>query len=421
MARAVERLTALAVAKVKEPGMYPDGSGLYLRVTPAGTKNWVLRFMLDCRPRWMGLGPVDLYGLQEARAKALNARRLRHEGIDPIEARRAERARKRLEEVKAATFKECAEAYVKAHRAGWRNPKHAAQWSATLSTYAYPFIGALPVQAVDVNLVLQVLEPIWTKKPETANRVRGRIEAILNWATVRGYRAGENPARWRGHLDCLLPAQRKVRKVKHHEALPYAQLPDFIAELRQCNGTAARALEFLILTAARTGDIIGDNRDDGPAMQWGHVDFASKVWIVPKTKKIDGHRVPLSKAAINILQKMKSDGEGDPLVFPGAAPGPLSNGSMLRVLDRMGRGALTVHGFRATFKTWAGECTSFGTEVVESCLAHVVSDQVIAAYQRGDFFEKRRRLMNLWEKFCMKATVTVLPHLTIAIRDGLTR
>jgi integrase len=318
--------------------------------------------------------------------------------------RRAERARKRREEVKAATFKECAEAYVKAHRAGWRNPKHAAQWSATLSTYAYPFIGALPVQAVDVNLVLQVLEPIWTKKPETENRVRGRIEAILNWATVRGYRSGENPARWRGHLDCLLPAQRKVRKVKHHEALPYARLPDFMAELRQCKGTAARALEFLILTAARTGDIIGDNRDDGPPMRWEHVDFSSRVWTVPKTKKIDGHRVPLSNAATSILRKMKSDDEGDTLVFSGAAMGePLSNGSMLRVLDRMGRDPLTVHGFRATFKTWAGECTSFGTEVVEARLAHVVSDQVIAAYQRGDFFEKRRRLMNLWEKFCTRA------------------
>ena len=234
---------------------------------------------------------------------------------------------------------------------------------------------------MDVNLVLQVLEPIWTNKPETASRVRGRVEAVLNWATVRGYRGGDNPARWRGHLDYLLPARRKFRKVKHHEALPYKELPEFMAELRGCDGIAARALEFLILTAARTGDIIGDNHDDVPPMRWEHVDIGSRVWTIPKTKKIDNHRVPLSKVAIDILRKMRSDNESDDVVFPGATVDePLSDGSMLRVLDRMGRGELTVHGFRATFKTWTGECTNFGTEIVEASLAHVVSDQVIAAY-----------------------------------------
>ena len=211
MARAIGRLTALKVEKAKKPGMYADGGGLYLRVTPEGARNWVLRYMLDRRPRWMGLGPLALYGLQEARAKALDARRKRHEGIDPIEARRAERARQRLDAAKAVTFKQCAEAYINAHRAGWRNGKHAAQWGATLATYAYPIIGALPVQAVDTGLVLKVLEPIWTAKPETAGRVRGRIESILDFAKVRGYRDGENPARWRGHLDKLLPARSKVR------------------------------------------------------------------------------------------------------------------------------------------------------------------------------------------------------------------
>jgi integrase len=404
MARVIGRLTALDVEKIKQPGLHPDGGGLYLRVTEAGTKNWVLRFMLNRRPRWMGLGPVKLFGLQEARARALDARRLRHDGIDPIEARRTELIRKRLDEAKSVSFKECAEAYVKAHRAGWRNPKHAAQWSTTLATYAYPSLGAIPVYAVDVDLVLKVLEPIWTNKPETANRVRGRVEAVLNWATVRGYRSGNNPARWRGHLDCLLPALRKVRKVKHHAALPYQQLPEFMVKLQGCGGIAARALEFLILTAARTGDLIGDDREDQPPMRWQHVDFGSRVWTVPKTKKIDDHQVPLSNGAIGILQKMKCDGERSDVVFPGATVGePLSDGSMLRVLDRMGRGELTVHGFRATFKTWAGECTNFGTEIVEASLAHVVSDQVIAAYQRGDFFEKRKRLINAWAKFCLKA------------------
>jgi integrase len=255
-------------------------------------------------------------------------------------------------------------------------------------------------------MVLKVLEPIWTKKPETANRVRGRLEAILNWATIREYRSGDNPARWRGHLDCLLPAPKKVRKVKHHEALPYAQLPEFFVELRACNGMAARALEVLILTAARTGDIIGNDREDQPPMRWSHVDFRSGIWTVPKTKKIDQHRVPLSNQAIDILKNMKTDDEIDEIgdvVFSGSKKGKsLSNGSMLRVLDRMGCGELTVHGFRATFKTWAGECTNFPTDVVEACLAHIVSDQVIAAYQRGDFFEKRKQLLNAWADFCAK-------------------
>jgi hypothetical protein len=219
MVRAIGRLTALKVEKAKQPGMYCDGGGLYLRITPEGAKNWVLRYMLDSRPRWMGLGPLALYGLQEARAKALDARRKRHDGIDPIEARRAERARQRLAAAKAITFKECAEAYIASHRAGWRNDKHKYQWSATLSTYAYPVVGPLPVQAVDTGLVLKVLEPIWTVKPETAGRVRQRVESKMDFAKVRGYRDGENPARWRGHLDKLLPSRSKVRGVEHHAAL----------------------------------------------------------------------------------------------------------------------------------------------------------------------------------------------------------
>src|SRR5215469_1216629 len=232
MARAIGRLTALKVNKVKEAGMYADGGGLYLRVTPLGTKNWVLRYMLDRKPHWMGLGPLPLYGLQEARARALEARRKRHEGIDPIEARRSERARQRLEAAKAVTFKQCAENYIAAHRAGWRNDKHAAQWGATLAAYAYPAIGALPVQAVDTGLVLKVLEPIWTTKPETASRLRGRVESILDFAKVRGYRDGENPARWRGHLAKLLPARSKVRAIEHHAALSHPELPAFLISLR---------------------------------------------------------------------------------------------------------------------------------------------------------------------------------------------
>ena len=400
MARAIGRLTALKVEKAKEPGMYPDGGGLYLRVTPQGARNWVLRFMLDRRPRWMGLGPLALYGLQDARAKALDARRKRHEGIDPIEARRAERARQRLDAAKAISFKQCAESYIASHRAGWRNGKHAGQWGGTLSTYAYPIIGALPVQAVDTSLVLKVLEPIWTAKPETASRVRGRLESILDFAKVRGERDGENPARWRGHLDKLLPAHSKVRQVEHHAALPYAELPAFLASLREQEGIAARALEFLILTAARTGEVIG--------AQWNEIDLLDKTWTVQaaRMKAHREHRVPLSARALAVLDEMQAarhDDTGDAFVFPGGKTGkPLSNMAFLMLLRRMDRGDLTAHGFRASFKTWASERTSFQNEIVEVALAHVIGGKVEQAYRRGDMFEKRRRLMSAWGDYCEK-------------------
>jgi integrase len=398
MARAIGRLTALKVEKAKKAGMYADGGGLYLRVTPEGAKNWVLRYMLDRRPRWMGLGPVTLYGLQEARTKALDARRKRHEGIDPIDARRAERARQRLDAAKAVTFKQCAESYIASHRAGWRNGKHAGQWGATLSTYAYPVVGALPVQAVDTGLVLKVLERIWTAKPETAGRVRGRLESILDFAKVRGYRDGENPARWRGHLDKLLPARSKIRQVEHHAALPFAELPAFLTSLREQEGVAARALEFAILTAARTGEVIG--------ACWNEVDMLDKVWTVPaaRMKAHREHRVPLSARALAILDEMQAARHGDAFVFPGGKPGrPLSNMAFLMLLRRMGRGDLTAHGFRATFKTWASERTSFQNEIVETALAHAIGGKVEQAYMRGDMFEKRRRLMQQWGAFCATA------------------
>src|SRR5215471_2723208 len=245
MARAIGRLTALKVDKAKRAGMYPDGGGLYLRVTHSGTKNWVFRFMLNGRPRWMGVGPLHTIGLAEARNRAAGFRLQRHDGVDPIEKRRAERLEARRDAAKAVTFKECAARYIASHRAGWRNPKHAAQWEATLATYAEPVIGSLSVQAIDTTLVFKVLEPIWTTKPETAGRVRGRIESILDWAKVRGYRADENPARWRGHLDQLLPARSKVRRVEHHAALPYTDAGVFMRELRTREGTAPRALEFI--------------------------------------------------------------------------------------------------------------------------------------------------------------------------------
>jgi integrase len=413
MARVTERLTALDITRaIKRPGKYADGNGLYLQVTEGGA-SWVYRFMLDGRPRYMGIGPLALYGLHEARAKTLEARRLRHEGLDPIEARHAARAKARLEAARAVTFKQCAEAYVKAHRAGWRNAKHAAQWEATLATYAEPIIGGLPIPTIDTALVMKVLEqevggksgkrgPLWTAKPETASRLRGRIESILDWARVRDYREGENPARWRGHLDKLLPAPTKVRKVQHHAALSYTELPDFMGGLRNQQGVAARALEFAILTAARTGEVIG--------AQWSEIDFREKLWTVPAARMKAGkdHRVPLSARAIAILEEVRplsqiagGNGAGDAYVFPGGKGGqPFSNMAFLMLLRRMKRDDLTAHGFRSTFRDWAAERTHFPSEVAEMALAHTVSSKVEQAYRRGDLFERRRRVMTAWATFC---------------------
>ena len=399
MARQIERLTALKVeAKELAPGMYPDGGGLYLRVTPEGARNWVLRYILDRRPRWMGLGPLSLCGLADARARALDARRKRRDGIDPIEARRAERIRQRLDAAKAVTFKQCAESYITSHRAGWRNEKHKYQWSATLNAYVYPIIGTLPVQTVDIGLVRKILEPIWTTKPETASRVRQRIEKILDFAKVCGYRDGENPARWRSHLDNVLPARSRVRVVEHHAALPYAKLPAFLVSLRAREAIAARALEFLVLTAARTGEVIGARRNE--------IDLLDKTWTVParRMKAHREHRVPLSARALAILREMgaaRNGNDDNAYIFPGPNPRrPLSNVALLRLLERMQLDNLTVHGFCATFKTWASERTSAQNEIVEASLAHVIGGKVEQAYRRTDLFENRRQLMQRWATFC---------------------
>ena len=269
----------------------------------------------------------------------------------------------------------------------------------TLKTYASPVFGKVAVQAVDVALVMKALEPIWANKPETASRLRGRIEAILDWAKVRGLRSGENPARWRGHLDHLLPARGKVRRVKHHAALPYIQIATFLDELRRCDGVAARALEFAILTATRTNEVLG--------ARWDEIDLAARVWIIPEPRMKAGreHRVPLSDAAMSVLKFMQSVRQNE-YIFPGDRRATLSNMALLMTLRRMNRGDLTTHGFRSTFRTWAAERTAFPREVVEAALAHVVGNKVEAAYQRGDMFDKRRRLMEAWAHFCAKASTT---------------
>jgi integrase len=399
MPRTIGKLTALAIDKVKQRGYYGDGGGLFLQVSASGSKSWVFRFKDAGRLREMGLGATHTIGLAEAREKARECRRLRLDGIDPIEARKVARAQARLAAATATTFKDCAERYIASHRAGWRSPTHAAQWPSTLGRYVYPVFGSLPVQAVDVGLVLKALEPIWTAKPETANRVRGRVESVLDWATARGYRQGENPARWRGHLENLLPGKSKVRRVKHHAALPYAEIGDFVARLKQQDGMAARALEFTILTAARTGEVIG--------ARWSEINFSERIWMVPaeRMKADKEHRVPLSDAAIAILKDLVKVRRGDFIFSGGRGARPISNMTMAMMLRRMGRNEFTVHGFRSSFRDWAAERTSFPPEVAEMALAHAVSDKVEAAYRRGDLLEKRRQLAEAWSKYCTTAPV----------------
>jgi integrase len=401
----IGKLTALAVTQAKRRGYYGDGGGLFLQVSPNGAKSWVFRFKEAGKLREMGLGPVHTIGLADAREKARECRRLRLDGLDPIEVRKATRTHLKLDAAKAMTFKACAERYIAAHKAGWRNPKHAAQWPSTLAAYAYPAFGTLPVQTIDVGLVMKAVEPIWTVKPETAGRVRGRIESVLDWATARGYRQGENPARWRGHLENLLPKKSKVRRVEHHAALPYGEIAPFITELRQQEGVAARALEFAILTAARTGEVIG--------AEWDEIDFAERLWTVPADRMKAGkeHRVPLSDAAFAILDEMQKVRQVGDFVFPGGkSRRPLSNMALAMTLRRMGRAELTVHGFRSSFRDWAAERTGFPSEVAEMALAHTVSDKVEAAYRRGDLFQKRRQLMDAWARHCsnVKAGATVV-------------
>lgn len=392
--RQKDRLSPKAVTHARTPGYYADGGGLYLQVSPSGTKSWIFRYTLAGRAREMGLGPEHTVGLAEARRKAAACRLLLVDGIDPIEARNAKRAGDALNAARSITFTECAEAYIRAHQAGWKNVKHASQWESTIKTYCGPVIGSLPVQAVDTGLVLKVLEPIWAEKPETATRLRARMEKVLDWATVRTYRTGDNPARWRGHLDKLLPALKKSKRVKHHPALPFDAMGEFMEALRAQEGIAARALEFLILTATRTGEVIG--------AMWDEIDLDAALWTIPaaRMKAHREHRVPLSPRAVKLLQGLEAKRQSA-YVFPGQKEdAPLSNMAMLQLLKRMGHDNLTVHGFRSTFRDWTSERTGYPREVCEMALAHAVGDKVEAAYRRGDLFEKRRRLMADWAKHC---------------------
>lgn len=399
-----DRLTDRMVRQVRKPGVLIDGAGLRLRVTANAKtgelrKSWVLRATVKGGPvREIGLGSAHDISLAEARERASEARKLARDGVDPIAVRDAEIARRALEAARAMTFRQCAEAFIASHETVWTNPKHRHQWANTLNVYVYPVFGDLPVQAIDVSLVMKAIEPIWKTKTETASRVRQRIEAVLDWAAVRGYRQGENPARWRGHLERALPARAKMQKVKHHAALPFADLPAFMGELRAMGGDSARALEFAILTATRTNETL--------KARWSEIDLKGKVWVIPGGRMKAGreHRVPLSAAALAVLATMRKTHPKSDWVFPGtstrAAEASLSSTALLMTLRRMERTDLTAHGFRSTFRDWAGEMTNFPREIAEQALAHTLKDKTEAAYRRGDALEKRRRLMDAWDAHC---------------------
>lgn len=390
----IRQLSALKVKHDLTPGMYPDGLGLYLQVREGNAKSWVYRYRINGRLRDMGLGPAHSVTLAEARDKAEKCRAIRRSGLDPIEERRKEECAAAASAARVMTFRQCAEAYIESHRAGWRSAKHAAQWTATLETYVYPVFENLPVADVDRELVLKVLRPIWNGKTETAVRVRGRIEKILGWARINDYRQGENPARWKGYLDNLLPPRAKVTAVKHHAALPFTQIPEFMRCLRSEASVTARAFEFCILTATRTNETL--------QMRWDEVDEVAGLWIIPGQRMKSGreHRVPLSARALEVLVEMKQIRMSD-FVFPGGKlQRPLSNMVFSMKLRRLKRAEITAHGFRSTFRDWAAELTNFPNEVVEMALAHTISNKVEAAYRRGDLFEKRRQLAEAWAAYC---------------------
>jgi integrase len=390
MARQINRLSARSVSSLIRPGRHADGGGLYLSISLNGGKRWVWLFRRNGKVREMGLGSAGNVTLGRARELANGARDILAKGLDPIETRGAHGEMSR-------TFSECSALFIADNKAGWRNGKHAEQWANTLKTYADPVIGRMAVADITVAQIVKILNPIWTSKTETASRVRSRIEAVLDWAKVHGSREGENPARWRGHLDQLLPKRSKVRRVRHHPALPFVALPAFLSDLRGMEGIAPRALEFTILTVARTNETIGATI--------GELDPPASAWTIPGERMKAGreHRVPLAPRCLEILAAVgvrPGDNRNTP-VFPGGRKGSgISNGAMLAVLDRMGRGDITVHGFRSTFRDWASETTPFPNEVVEMALAHTIPNKSEAAYRRGDLFDKRRELMNLWSDYC---------------------
>lgn len=395
------KLNAAKLRTLTKPGAYGDGEGLYLQVRGPEQRSWLFRFKLAKRPHLMGLGPFPDVGLSEARDSATEARKLLRQGFNPIEVRKVRRAEAAAPPPATHTFREVALGYITRNEAGWKNEKHRQQWRNTLETYAYPIIGTTDVAAVDIEGVRSVLAPIWTAKPETAQRLRGRLETILDYAEAEQWRTGDNPARLTKRLALLLGDHGEKAKVEHHAALPWREAGAFMASLSAQDGIAALALRFAILTATRTNETLGamwsEIAMDGPD---------APVWTIPAARMKAGreHRIPLPDAALAILRtvaKLRTDQNTDGPVFPGRKPtNPLSNMSLLMTLRRMGRDDVTAHGFRSTFRDWCAEATAHPREIAEAALAHINKDKTEAAYQRGDLLAKRRALMDEWSVFC---------------------
>lgn len=397
MSRQLNKLTDRQVRSLEYPNFYSDGGNLYLQVSKSGTKSFVFRYELRGKRRSMGLGPYPAVSLVQARESATRCRQLLQQNVDPLDYKNETEAAERLKAARKMTFDDCAKSYIECKRHEWTNSKHAQQWANTIKTYASPTIGALEVDKIGVADVLSVLEPIWLNKTETATRIRNRIELILDWAKVRGYRTGDNPAAWKGCLkDAGLPTKSKSKRVRHHPALPYCEIAKFIAGLREKNTISSLALEFCILTATRTSETLNAT--------WSEFDIDSLIWVVPsnRMKAQKEHKIPLSARCIEILKLMER--HAAKYVFPGMKKDkPLSNMSMLMTLRKMGYGDITVHGFRSTFRDWAAEETNHPNHVIEMALAHAIGNDVEAAYRRGDLFEKRRMLMQDWARFIEKA------------------
>ena len=400
----LHKLSALGVSKIVKPGDYGDGGGLYLQVTlgkrEGVMKSWIFRYVRGKKDTKLGLGSLNTISLSDAREKAMEFRQLLHDGIDPKVHREQQKIQEQLEKSNRKTFRHCAEMYIDDNKAAWKNAKHAAQWASSLENYAHRVIGDVVVAEISTPMILEILRPIWTEKVETANRLRGRIETILSWAKVQGYRTGDNPAEWKGHLDQILPARTKIKKTVHHAAMPYKEIPAYFKTLHGIEGSGAFALEFAILNASRAGEILNAT--------WMEIDFEEKLWIIPasRMKAAREHRIPLTDEAIELLHKLPGytlDKElrDECYLFPSSSNRKaLSNMAMTAVLRRTGKGEFTQHGFRSAFRDWAAEVVHYPREVIEHALAHKLADEVEAAYQRGDLLDKRRQLMKDWSAYC---------------------
>jgi len=393
MSSNINKLSPRKISSLKKTGLYGDGMGLWLKVTKSGTKSWIFRYSRNKKTYDIGLGSILTVSLSDARNKALEYRQMIQAGNDPLRTKQAEEIKNKRANNELITFEQCSVQYIDAHKAGWKNAKHAQQWTNTIKTYVLPVIGYLPVQDIDTSLIMQVLTPIWTTKNETAGRIRGRVENILSWAAVHGYRSVDNPAQWKGHLENLLAKPSSLKKVKHHKALPYKDMYDLMHILKGNSSITARALEFLILNTSRTSEVIG--------ARWSEIDLDSKLWIIPPERMKAGHehRAALSSRAVSILNEMKNIKHSE-FIFPSTRAGKgLSNAAMDKLLQTTLSYDCTVHGFRSTFRDWAAECTNYPRDLCEMALAHTIKDKVEAAYRRGDMIEKRRNLAEDWLRF----------------------